>query len=59
MARWWSCWLLLWLVRTVSAPGYALAPADLTYTRGLDLSGTRQGAGGIGGLLARTLVGEF
>ena len=26
----------------------------VTYTRGLDLSGTRQGAGGIGGLLART-----
>ncbi len=27
---------------------------QVTYTRGLDLSGTRQGAGGIGGLLART-----
>lgn len=26
----------------------------VTYTRGLDLSGTRQGAGGIAGLLART-----
>jgi RHS repeat-associated protein len=26
----------------------------VTYTRGLDLGGTRQGAGGIGGLLART-----
>jgi len=26
----------------------------VTYTRGLDLSGTRPGAGGIGGLLART-----
>jgi RHS repeat-associated protein len=26
----------------------------VTYTRGLDLSGSRQGAGGIGGLLART-----
>jgi len=26
----------------------------VTYTRGLDLSGTSQGAGGIGGLLART-----
>ena len=26
----------------------------VTYTRGLDLSGTRQGAGGIGGLLGRT-----
>lgn len=26
----------------------------VTYTRGLDLSGTMQGAGGIGGLLART-----
>ena len=26
----------------------------VTYTRGQDLSGTRQGAGGIGGLLART-----
>jgi RHS repeat-associated protein len=26
----------------------------VTYTRGLDLSGTRQGAGGIGGLLARS-----
>ncbi len=26
----------------------------VTYTRGLDLSATRQGAGGIGGLLART-----
>jgi RHS repeat-associated protein len=28
--------------------------ALVTYTRGNDLSGTRQGAGGIGGLLART-----
>jgi RHS repeat-associated protein len=28
--------------------------AQVTYTRGLDLSGSRQGAGGIGGLLART-----
>jgi RHS repeat-associated protein len=28
-----------------------------TYTRGLDLSGTRQGAGSIGGLLARTDAG--
>ncbi len=27
---------------------------QVTYTRGLDLSGTMQGAGGIGGLLART-----
>jgi RHS repeat-associated protein len=26
----------------------------VTYTRGLDMSGSRQGAGGIGGLLART-----
>ncbi|HZV34717.1 MAG TPA: RHS repeat-associated core domain-containing protein [Verrucomicrobiae bacterium] len=26
----------------------------VTYTRGLDLSGSRQGAGGVGGLLART-----
>jgi RHS repeat-associated protein len=26
----------------------------VTYTRGIDLSGSRQGAGGIGGLLART-----
>jgi RHS repeat-associated protein len=29
----------------------------VTYTRGLDLNGTRQGAGGIGGLLARTDAG--
>ena len=29
-----------------------------TYTRGLDLTGTLQGAGGIGGLLARTASGE-
>jgi RHS repeat-associated protein len=29
----------------------------VTYTRGLDLSGTFQGAGGIGGLLARTDAG--
>ncbi|MEI6074614.1 MAG: hypothetical protein WCS94_03515 [Verrucomicrobiota bacterium] len=29
----------------------------VTYTRGLDLSGTMQGAGGIGGLLARTEAG--
>jgi RHS repeat-associated protein len=28
--------------------------AQVTYTRGLDLSGSLQGAGGIGGLLART-----
>jgi hypothetical protein len=27
---------------------------QVTYTRGLDLSGTLQGAGGIGGLLARS-----
>jgi RHS repeat-associated protein len=30
------------------------APQTVTYTRGLDLSGSLQGAGGIGGLLART-----
>jgi len=30
----------------------------LTLTRGLDLSGTRKGAGGIGGLLARTDAGS-
>jgi RHS repeat-associated protein len=29
----------------------------VTYTRGLDLSGSMQGAGGIGGLLARTVLG--
>ncbi len=29
----------------------------VTYTRGLDLSGSRQGAGGIGGMLARTDAG--
>jgi hypothetical protein len=28
--------------------------SPVNYTRGLDLSGTRQGAGGIGGLLARS-----
>lgn len=31
----------------------------VTYTRGLDLSSTRQGAGGIGGLLARTDMGQW
>jgi len=31
----------------------------VTYTRGLDLSGTFQGAGGIGGLLARTEISNF
>ena len=30
----------------------------VSYTRGLDLSGTFQGAGGIGGLLARTTYGQ-
>ncbi|MGH7981257.1 MAG: RHS repeat domain-containing protein, partial [Limisphaerales bacterium] len=30
----------------------------VSYTRGLDLSGTLQGAGGIGGLLARTTYGQ-
>jgi len=29
----------------------------VTYTRGIDLSGTREGAGGIGGLLGRTASG--
>jgi hypothetical protein len=32
----------------------ALNPRLLAYTRGLDLSGSLAGAGGIGGLLART-----
>lgn len=31
----------------------------VTYTRGNDLSGTMQGAGGIGGLLARTDMGQW
>src|SRR5579885_2249741 len=31
----------------------------VTYTRGEDLSGTLQGAGGIGGLLARTDMGQW
>lgn len=31
----------------------------VTYTRGNDLSGTLQGAGGIGGLLARTDMGQW
>jgi len=31
----------------------------VTYTRGLDLSGSREGAGGIGGLLARTDHGSL
>jgi RHS repeat-associated protein len=31
----------------------------VTYTRGQDLSGTFQGAGGIGGLLARTDMGQW
>ncbi len=35
-------------------------PLDsITYTRGVDLSGTLQGAGGIGGLLARTDMGQW
>jgi RHS repeat-associated protein len=35
-------------------------PLDsITYTRGEDLSGTLQGAGGIGGLLARTDMGQW
>src|SRR5579884_1620860 len=33
--------------------------ATVTYTRGVDLSGTLQGAGGIGGLLARTDMGRL
>jgi RHS repeat-associated protein len=32
---------------------------QVTYTRGNDLSGTMQGAGGIGGLLARTDMGQW
>ena len=31
----------------------------VTYTRGNDLSGSLQGAGGIGGLLARTDMGQW
>jgi RHS repeat-associated protein len=37
-----------------SEPGTNNPERILTYTRGLDLSGTMRGAGGIGGLLART-----
>ncbi len=43
---------------TVSA-GNVGGQATVTYTRGVDLSGTLQGAGGIGGLLARTDMGQW
>jgi RHS repeat-associated protein len=43
---------------TVSA-GNVGSQAAVTYTRGVDLSGTLQGAGGIGGLLARTDMGQW
>jgi len=36
-----------------------IAQDTITYTRGSDLSGTLQGAGGIGGLLARTDNGQL
>ena len=39
----------------VAMPG--ASATKVTYTRGLDLSGSYQGAGGIGGLLARTAAG--
>jgi len=38
------------VIQERSSPG----PQTVTYTRGRDLSGTLEGAGGIGGLLART-----
>src|SRR5579884_332894 len=43
---------------TVSA-GNVGSQATVTDTRGVDLSGTLQGAGGIGGLLARTDMGQW
>jgi RHS repeat-associated protein len=43
---------------TVSA-GNVGSLATVTYTRGVDLSGSLQGAGGIGGLLARTDMGRL
>ncbi len=43
---------------TVSA-GNVGSQATVTYTRGVDLSGSPQGAGGIGGLLARTDMGRL
>src|SRR5579884_2047142 len=43
---------------TVSA-GNVGSQAAVTYTRGVDLSGSLQGAGGIGGLLARTDMGQW
>jgi len=42
-----------------SSPAGLIAQDTITYTRGSDLSGTLQGAGGIGGLLARTDNGQL
>jgi len=42
-----------------SSPAGLIAQDTITYTRGSDLSGSLQGAGGIGGLLARTDNGQL
>jgi RHS repeat-associated protein len=55
-----SGWVKLYEVRYIYDGMTVLQERDVnnnvlvTYTRGLDLSGTLQGAGGVGGLLART-----
>jgi hypothetical protein len=60
-----SAWLLTNEVRYVYDGNLEIQWRDannlptLTLTRGLDLSGTLQGAGGIGGLLARTDNGQL
>jgi RHS repeat-associated protein len=56
-----TAWLLTHEVRYVYDGNLVLQERDasnlplVTYTRGLDLSGSLEGAGGIGGLLARTV----
>jgi RHS repeat-associated protein len=55
-----STWLITNEVRYVYSGMLVIQERDISnmplvsYTRGMDLSGTQQGAGGIGGLLART-----
>jgi len=58
--KWSGGWVLTNEVRYVYDGRLVLQERDgnnlplVTYTRGVDLSGSREGAGGIGGLLART-----
>jgi RHS repeat-associated protein len=52
-------WIFLGLLTSLCAAAYALPATPVTYTRGLDLSGTMQGAGGVGGLMAKYLYDPY